>query len=250
MVGASGPLLRKPIRRWAPLFILPVFAAFLIGFVWPFAQGIYLSFCNFNVPTDAKWIGIQNYAKIWKDPGFWNAFKNTAAFAVVTIILINVIAFAIAYALTQRMRGANLFRTVFFMPNLIGGVVLGYVWSMIFDAILRRYATSLAVNATWGFWGLVVLVAWQQIGYMMIIYIAGLQAVSEDMLEAARIDGANGRQTLFKVIIPNVMPSIATCTFLTLSNGFKLFDQNLALTGARRATLWQAERSMPPSCSP
>ena len=231
MVGASGPLLRKPIRRWAPLFILPVFAAFLIGFVWPFVQGIYLSFCNFNVPTDAKWIGIQNYAKIWKDPGFWNAFKNTAAFAVVTIILINVIAFAIAYALTQKMRGANLFRTVFFMPNLIGGVVLGYVWSMIFDAILRRYATSLAVNATWGFWGLVVLVAWQQIGYMMIIYIAGLQAVSEDMLEAARIDGANGRQTLFKVIIPKVMPSIATCTFLTLTNGFKLFDQNLALTG-------------------
>ena len=231
MVGASGPLLRKPIRRWAPLFILPVFAAFLIGFVWPFVQGIYLSFCNFNVPTDAKWIGIQNYAKIWKDPGFWNAFKNTAAFAVVTIILINVVAFAIAYALTQKMRGANLFRTVFFMPNLIGGVVLGYVWSMIFDAILRRYATSLAVNATWGFWGLVVLVAWKQIGYMMIIYIAGLQAVSEDMLEAARIDGANGRQTLFKVIIPNVMPSIATCTFLTLTNGFKLFDQNLALTG-------------------
>ena len=231
MVGASGPLLRKPIRRWAPLFILPVFAAFLIGFVWPFVQGIYLSFCNFNVPTDAKWIGIQNYAKIWKDPGFWNAFKNTAAFAVVTIILINVVAFAIAYALTQKMRGANLFRTVFFMPNLIGGVVLGYVWSMIFDAILRRYATSLAVNATWGFWGLVVLVAWQQIGYMMIIYIAGLQAVSEDMLEAARIDGANGRQTLFKVIIPNVMPSIATCTFLTLTNGFKLVDQNLALTG-------------------
>ena len=231
MVGASGPLLRKPIRRWAPLFILPVFAAFLIGFVWPFVQGIYLSFCNFNVPTDAKWIGIQNYAKIWKDPGFWNAFKNTAAFAVVTIILINVVAFAIAYALTQKMRGANLFRTVFFMPNLIGGVVLGYVWSMIFDAILRRYATSRAVNATWGFWGLVVLVAWQQIGYMMIIYIAGLQAVSEDMLEAARIDGANGRQTLFKVIIPNVMPSIATCTVLTLTNGFKLFDQNLALTG-------------------
>ena len=223
--------MEKAIRRYWPVVVLPTLIAFIIGFVWPFVQGIYLSFCNFNVPTDAKWIGIQNYAKIWKDPGFWNAFKNTAAFAVVTIILINVVAFAIAYALTQKMRGANLFRTVFFMPNLIGGVVLGYVWSMIFDAILRRYATSLAVNATWGFWGLVVLVAWQQIGYMMIIYIAGLQAVSEDMLEAARIDGANGRQTLFKVIIPNVMPSIATCTFLTLTNGFKLFDQNLALTG-------------------
>lgn len=231
MVGANGALLRKPIQRWAPLFLLPVFIAFCIGFVWPFVQGIYLSFCNFNVPSDAKWIGWGNFAKIWTDAGFWNAFKNTAAFAVVTIILINVFAFAIAYALTQKMRGSNLFRTVFFMPNLIGGVVLGYIWSMIFDGILKQYATYLTANSTYGFWGLVILVAWQQIGYMMIIYIAGLQAVSEDMLEAARIDGANGRQTLFRVIIPNVMPSIATCTFLTLTNGFKLFDQNLALTG-------------------
>lgn len=165
----NGPLLRRPIKRWAPLFILPVFAAFCIGFVWPFIQGIYLSCCNFVTPSDAKWIGIQNYVKIWSDVGFRNAFKNTAAFAVVTIILINVIAFAIAYALTQKMRGANLFRTVFFMPNLIGGVVLGYVWSMIFDGILRRYATYLTANATYGFWGLIILVAWQQIGYMMII---------------------------------------------------------------------------------
>ncbi len=231
MVGANGALLRKPIQRWAPLFLLPVFIAFCIGFVWPFVQGIYLSFCNFNVPSDAKWIGWSNFAKIWTDAGFWNAFKNTAAFAVVTIVLINVFAFAIAYALTQKMRGSNLFRTVFFMPNLIGGVVLGYIWSMIFDGILKQYATYLTANSTYGFWGLVILVAWQQIGYMMIIYIAGLQAVSEDMLEAARIDGANGRQALFRVIIPNVMPSIATCTFLTLTNGFKLFDQNLALTG-------------------
>ena len=231
MVGANGALLRKPIQRWAPLFLLPVFIAFCIGFVRPFVQGIYLSFCNFNVPSDAKWIGWSNFAKIWTDAGFWNAFKNTAAFAVVTIVLINVFAFAIAYALTQKMRGSNLFRTVFFMPNLIGGVVLGYIWSMIFDGILKQYATYLTANSTYGFWGLVILVAWQQIGYMMIIYIAGLQAVSEDMLEAARIDGANGRQTLFRVIIPNVMPSIATCTFLTLTNGFKLFDQNLALTG-------------------
>ena len=231
MAGASGELLRKPIMRWAPLLIVPVFLAFCIGFVWPFIQGIYLSFCNFNVPKDAKWIGLGNYAKIWTDAGFWNAFKNTALFAVVTIILINVFAFAVAYALTQKLRGKNIFRTVFFMPNLIGGVVLGYIWSMIFDGILRQYATYLTADATYGFWGLVILVAWQQIGYMMIIYIAGLQAVSEDMLEAARIDGANGAQTLFRVIIPNVMPSIATCTFLSLTNGFKLFDQNLALTG-------------------
>ena len=240
MVGANGALLRKPIKRWAPLFLLPVFAAFCVGFVWPFMQGIYLSFCNFNVPSDAKWIRFANYAKIWTDAGFWNAFKNTAAFAIVTIILINVLAFTIAYALTQKMRGSNLFRTVFFMPNLIGGVVLGYIWSMIFDAILKHYATYLTANATYGFWGLVILVAWQQIGYMMIIYIAGLQAVSEDMLEAARIDGANGRQTLFRVIIPNVMPSIATCTFLTLTNGFKLFDQNLALTGGMPSTMVDA----------
>ncbi len=229
--GTSVNLVQRPIKKWAPLFILPTFAAFVIGFVWPFIQGIYLSFCNFNTPRDAKWVGISNYAKVFTDAGFLNAFKNTAAFAVVSIILINVLAFFIAYALTQKMRGANLFRTVFFMPNLIGGVVLGYIWSMIFDGILSKYGTYLTANGTYGFWGLVILVAWQQIGYMMIIYIAGLQAVPEDMLEAARIDGATGSQTLFRVIIPNVMPSITTCTFLTLTNSFKMFDQNMALTG-------------------
>ena len=187
--GLNSRLIRRPIQRWAPLFILPVFAAFCIGFVWPFLQGIYLSFCTFNIPKDAKWVGLTNYSKIWTDVSFWNAFKNTAFFAVVSILLINVLAFFIAYALTQKMRGSNLFRTVFFMPNLIGGVVLGYIWSMIFDGILRNYATYLTANATYGFWGLVILVAWQQIGYMMIIYIAGLQAVPGDMLEAAEIDG-------------------------------------------------------------
>ncbi len=226
----SVNLVQAPLRRLAPIFILPTFFAFVIGFVWPFIQGIYLSFCNFNTPKDAKWVGLSNYMKVFQDAGFLNAFKNTAAFAVVSIILINVLAFIIAYALTQKIRGANLFRTVFFMPNLIGGVVLGYIWSMIFDGILKNYGTYLTANGTYGFWGLVILVAWQQIGYMMIIYIAGLQALSEDMLEAARIDGANGRQTLFQVIIPNVMPSITTCTFLTLTNSFKMFDQNMALT--------------------
>ena len=224
-------LVQRPIKKYAPLFILPTFAAFCIGFVWPFIQGIYLSFCNFNTPRDAKWVGVANYLKVFKDAGFLNAFKNTSLFSIVSIILINVIAFFIAYALTQKMRGANLFRTVFFMPNLIGGVVLGYIWSMIFDGILKNYGTYLTANGTYGFWGLTILVAWQQIGYMMIIYIAGLQAVPEDMLEAAKIDGATGSQTLFQVIIPNVMPSIATCTFLTLTNSFKMFDQNMALTG-------------------
>ena len=227
----NSVLIRRPIQRCFPLFILPTFLCFAIGFIWPFLQGIYLSFCNFNTPRDAKWVGFTNYAKAFTDAGFRHAFWNTAAFAVVSIILINVIAFFIAYALTQNIRGANMFRTVFFMPNLIGGVVLGYIWSMIFDAILKGYNTYLTANATYGFWGLVILVAWQQIGYMMIIYIAGLQAVPGDMLEAAKIDGATGWQTLTKVIIPNVMPSITICTFLTLTNSFKLFDQNLALTG-------------------
>ena len=229
--GLNSHLLRKPIQRWAALFILPTFAAFCIGFLWPFIYGIYLSFCTFNVPKDAQWVGLQNYIKTFKDAGFMNAFKNTTMFAVVSIILINVAAFMIAYALTQKMRGANIFRTVFFMPNLIGGVVLGYVWQMIFDAILRHYNTYLTANATYGFWGLVILVAWQQIGYMMIIYIAGLQAVPGDMLEAAKIDGASGWQTLWSITIPNVMSSITICVFLTLTNSFKLFDQNMALTG-------------------
>ena len=228
---ARGDLIRGPIKKWAPLFVLPTFAAFCIGFIWPFMQGIYLSFCNFNIPKDAKWVGLSNYIKVFQDPGFANAFRNTSAFAIVSIILTNVCAFAIAYALTQKMRGSNLFRTVFFMPNLIGGVVLGYIWSMIFDGILKTYNTYITANATYGFWGLVVLVAWQQIGYLMIIYIAGLQAVPEEMLEAANIDGATGWQRLTKVIIPNVMSSITICTFLTLTNSFKLFDQNMALTG-------------------
>ena len=150
--GTSVNLVQRPIKKWAPLFILPTFAAFVIGFVWPFIQGIYLSFCNFNTPRDAKWVGISNYAKVFSDAGFMNAFKNTAAFAVVSIILINVLAFSIAYALTQKMRGSNLFRTVFFMPNLIGGVVLGYIWSMIFDGLLSAYNTSILTNSTWGFW--------------------------------------------------------------------------------------------------
>ena len=229
--GVNSVLIRRPIQRVGWLFLLPTFAAFCIGFIWPFIQGIYLSFCKFATVNDAEWIGLGNYVKVFSDAGFANAFKNTAAFAIVTIVLINVFAFAIAYALTQKMRGSNLFRTIFFMPNLIGGVVLGYIWSLIFDGILKQYSTYLTADPAYGFWGLVVLVCWQQIGYMMIIYIAGLQAVPEDMMEAARIDGATKWQTLWNVTIPNIMPTITICTFLTLTNSFKLFDQNLALPG-------------------
>ena len=227
----NNNIIRKSTRKWAPLFLWPMFGAFCIGFVWPFLQGLFLSFTKFKTTSKWEWIGATNYVKAFMDESFRYSFGYTAVYAIVSLVLINVLAFIIAYALTQKIKGANLFRTVFFMPNLIGGIVLGYIWSMIFDGILKQYSTYLTANSTYGFWGLVILVCWQQIGYMMIIYIAGLQSVPEDMLEAAKIDGANGRQTLFRVIIPNVMPSITTCTFLTLTNGFKLFDQNLALTG-------------------
>ena len=226
-------MIQKSTRKWAPVFLWPMFAAFCIGFVWPFLQGIFLSFTQFKTTSNWKWVGIQNYLKILEDENFRYSFLYTAVFALVSLVLINVLAFAVAYALTQKIKGANLFRTVFFMPNLIGGIVLGYIWSMIFDGFLDMYQTSILMNTTWGFWGLIILMCWQQIGYMMIIYIAGLQAVPEDMLEAARIDGANAWQTLFKITIPNVMPSITICVFLTLTNGFKLFDQNLALTGGQ-----------------
>ena len=229
--SVSSHLIRRPIQRFFPVFMLPMVASFCIGFVYPFLKGLFLSFTKFKTTSKWEWVGIENYIKAFQDESFAYSFQYTLAVAIVSLVLINILAFAVAYILTQNIKGTNVFRTVFFMPNLIGGVVLGYIWSLIFDGVLKQYSTYLTANATYGFWGLVILVAWQQIGYMMIIYIAGLQSVPEDMLEAAKIDGASGSQSLFSVIIPNVMPSITICTFLTLTNSFKLFDQNLALTG-------------------
>ena len=229
----NSRLIRRPIQHWAWLFLLPTFAAFCVGFVWPFLQGLFLSFCKFKITSNWTWVWFDNYKKAVADPSFLHAFWYTALFALVSMLAINLLAFAVAYALTRGIRGSNIFRTVFFMPNLIGGIVLGYIWSMIFDGILSRYGTSILLNSKYGFLGLIILMCWQQVGYMMIIYIAGLQSVPEDMLEAARIDGASSWQTLWHITIPNVMPSITICTFLTLTNGFKLFDQNLALTAGR-----------------
>ena len=224
-------IMEKTIKRYWPVFLIPTMAAFLIGFIVPFAEGIYLSFCKFTTIRDAEFVGFQNYIDAFKDSTFPDAFKFTTLFAIVTLVLINVLAFLVALALTQKIKGTNIFRTVFFMPNLIGGIVLGYVWQLIFDAIFSKFDTALKLNEVLGFWGLVILVCWQQIGYMMIVYIAGLQAIPEDIQEAAMIDGANRTQRLFRVTIPNMMPSITICTFLTITNSFKLFDQNLALTG-------------------
>ena len=223
--------MEKAVKKYWPIFLLPTMAAFLIGFIIPFIEGIYLSFCNFTTIKDAKFVGIQNYIEAFKDSNFLGSFKFTTLFAIVSLVLINVLAFLVALALTQNIKGKNIFRTVFFMPNLIGGIVLGYVWQLIFDGIFVKFDTALKLNETLGFWGLVILVGWQQIGYMMIVYIAVLQAIPGDIQEAAMIDGATRMQRLFKITIPNMMPSITICTFLTITNSFKLFDQNLALTG-------------------
>lgn len=223
--------MEKAIKKYWPIFLLPTMAAFMIGFVIPFAEGIYLSFCKFTTIKDAEFVGLSNYIDALKDTTFTGSFRFTALFAIVTLVLINVLAFLIALALTQNIKGTNIFRTVFFMPNLIGGIVLGYVWQLIFDAIFARFGLALKLSETLGFWGLVILICWQQIGYMMIVYIAGLQAIPGDIMEAAMIDGANRSQRLFRITIPNMMPSITICTFLTITNSFKLFDQNLALTG-------------------
>ncbi len=229
----NSRLIRRPIQRMVWLFLLPTFAAFCIGFLYPFFKGAFLSFCKFKLTSQWTWVGFSNYIKAFSDSSFLHAFWYTALFAFVSVVFINVLAFTVAYFLTKGIRGSNLFRTVFFMPNLIGGIVLGYIWSMIFDGFLGKYNTSVVLNSTFGFWGLIILICWQQVGYMMIIYIAGLQSIPEDMLEAARIDGANNWQTLWKITIPNMMSSFTICIFLTLTNGFKLFDQNLALTGGR-----------------
>ncbi len=239
-ISVNSKLIRRPIQRCFILFMGPTVVAFCIGFVYPFLKGLYLSFCKFTTTSDATFTGIGNYIKAFQDATFLHAFWFTALFAITSLILINVLGFALAYALTAGIRGANLFRTAFFMPNLIGGIVLGYIWSMIFNGILIRYNTSILLNTGLGFWGLIIVVCWQQIGYMMIIYIAGLQAVSDDQIEAAKIDGAGRWATLIHVTIPNIMPSITICMFLTLSNGFKLFDQNLALTGGQPYT-WTAD---------
>jgi len=222
----------KATKKWWPIFVLPTFAAFIIGFIVPFCEGLYLSFCKFTTINKAVWVGASNYVKVFQDPQFFTSLGFTAVFTIFSTVLINVFAFAVALALTNNIKGTNVFRTIFFMPNLIGGIVLGYIWNILFNCLLSLLAKPLlALNITAGFWGMIVLMCWQQIGYMMIIYIAGLQSIPTDYIEAARIDGATANQILFKIKIPNVMPSVTICTFLTLTNSFKLFDQNLALTG-------------------
>ncbi|MBD5544001.1 MAG: sugar ABC transporter permease [Lachnospiraceae bacterium] len=223
--------MQKTLKKYFLIFTLPTLIAFCLAFVIPFILGVYLSFCKFTTVDNATFNGISNYINVFDSTsGFLAALGFTIKFVIVAIISINVLAFALALLLTKKIKGTNVFRTVFFMPNLIGGIVLGYTWQQMLNAILLQYEKTLISSPTYGYWGLILLMNWQMIGYMMIIYIAGLQNVPTDLLEAAKIDGATSIQTLFKVTIPMVMPSITICTFLTLSNSFKLYDQNLALT--------------------
>ena len=223
--------MRSNLKKYFPIFLLPTLIAFIIGFVWPFLWGIYLSFFKFKTLKFMEFNGLRNYVLAFNDSTFIYSFFFTLLFAIVVVIIINVIAFILGYALTSNVKGTTVFRTIFFMPNLIGGIVLAYVWKQIMnDVIFRLYNSALMLDPNYGFWGLVILLSWQQIGYMMIIYIAGLQNVSNDLVEAAKIDGASKFQILKNITIPSIMPSITICLFLSLTNAFKLFDQNLALT--------------------
>ena len=222
--------MQKMMKKYFPIFVLPTAIAFVMGHMVPFIMAFYLSFCSFTTVNDAKFVGLSNYIKAFSDPTYMHSMLFTTLFTIVTVILINVLAFLIALGVTSKIRGTTIFRTVFFMSNLIGGIVLGYIWQLLLNGILAHWQKTLTYSSVYGFWGLVMLVCWQQIGYMMIIYIAGIQNLSGEMIEAAQVDGANWRQRLFSIIIPSLRPSILICTFLTLTNGFKLFDQNLALT--------------------
>lgn len=227
--------MEKSLKKYFPVFALPTLLAFILAFIIPFIMGIYLSFTKFTTVTDSKWVGVKNYIRAFQSNDFMHALIFTVLFAIVSIITINLFAFILAFLLTKKIFGTNTFRTIFFMPNLIGGIILGYIWQLIINGVLLNFGVTIAYNPKYGFWGLIILLNWQLIGYMMIIYIAGFQSIPTEMCEAAIVDGASPMKVLFKVKIPLMMPSITICLFLTLTNSFKLFDQNLSLTAGAPA---------------
>lgn len=223
--------MQKTLAKYFPVFVLPTLIAFIIAFVIPFVMGLFLSFANFTTVTDFKWVGAANYVTAFtENSDFIDALWFTVKFTMVSMITINVIAFSLALLLTRKLKGTNIFRTVFFMPNLIGGIVLGYIWQIVLNGLFGLFGVTLTYSADYGFWGLVILMNWQLIGYMMIIYIVGIQNIPGELIDAAKVDGAGKWGMLRHVIIPMVRPAITICTFLTLTNSFKLFDQNLTLT--------------------
>jgi raffinose/stachyose/melibiose transport system permease protein len=222
--------MQKSIQKYFVLFALPGLLCFAIAFLVPMVMGVVLSFFKFSTVTDGTFIGLENYRRIFINDDFTSALWFTVQFTIVSVITINMGAFFLSLLLTREVKGTNLFRTIFFMPNLIGGIVLGWIWQVIINGVLLKSGVTIVSDPKYGFWGLIVLMNWQNIGYMMVIYIAGIQNIPHDLIEAAQIDGAGKFTMLKSVILPSIMPAITICSFLTLTNGFKLFDQNLALT--------------------
>ncbi|WP_413379872.1 carbohydrate ABC transporter permease [Alkalihalobacillus sp. 1P02AB] len=220
------------------LFLTPTLLALSIVVVIPLLFGLYYSFTNWNGLSVSQFVGFDNYVRVFQDERFMNSIWFTVKFAVVTVILLNVLGLGLALLVTRGLKASNTLRTVFFMPNLIGGLILGFVWQFIFVSVFDDIGKLLGVESLqgWlsttgtGFWGLVILTCWQMAGYIMIIYIAYLESVPHDVIEAAKIDGANSFQRFKNVIFPLVAPAFTISMFLTLSNSFKIYDQNLSLT--------------------
>lgn len=221
-------------------FVGPALFAFSIVVVIPFLFGIYYSFTDWNgIRSQINFTGFENYMEVFKDEGFWKSFIFTTKFTIASVISINVIGFSLALLVTREMKISNLLRTVFFMPNLIGGLILGFIWQFIFtkafaslgEALGAKWMMGWLSNTHTGFWGLVILMSWQMAGYLMIIYIAALQNIPPELIEASKIDGATPLQRVRHIVFPLVRPAFTVSLFLTLSNSFKLYDQNLSLTG-------------------
>ena len=215
-------------------------AIFSIVLVVPFVNGVYYTFTDWDGFETTKLVGFSNYSKSFQDPTFWSTLRFTALFVVVSLILVNVVAFGLALIVTSNLRSKNFLRTFFFVPNLVGGVVLGVIWQFIFNsalvALANKYNWEL-FKQSWlqdtnkAFWALIIVTVWQSSGYMMIVYITGLISIETDVLEASQIDGASPLRTLFTIKIPLMAQAFTIALFLTLRGGFMAYDVNVALTG-------------------
>ncbi|MFT4415047.1 carbohydrate ABC transporter permease [Fredinandcohnia humi] len=222
-------------------FVGPALLFFLVIQIIPFFMGIYYSFTSWNgISAAVEWVGLENYIKIFtNDKKFFNSFLFTTKFMIAAVIISNLLGFALALMLNGALKTKNLMRTVFFMPNVIGGLLLGFIWQFIFVkgfASIGKLTDIGVFKLAWlgdeatAFWGIVIVFAWQTAGYMMIIYIAALQGVDKSLIEAARIDGASNWNVLIKIIVPLILPAFTICFFLTTSMAFKIFDINISLT--------------------
>jgi len=231
--------LSKQLKKFSLFGLLPI-AIFLVVLALPFGQGLYLTFTNWNGFDYSKFVGFSNYTKSLHDPDFWRTLIFTLKFVVVSLIAVNAVAFGLALIVTSKLRSKNIFRTFFFVPNLIGGVVLGVIWQFIFNTALVSISSKFhwsILQSSWlnetntAFWALIIVTVWQSSGYMMIIYITGLISIEQDVIEAARVDGASALKTLFAIKVPLMAQAFTIALFLTLRGGFMAYDVNVALTG-------------------